>query len=201
MTQLSILLVLAAFSGDPSPSPTLRPGTSIPGPLLDPCASAAANATATLTANDDEDVLNSGTTAYASNPKCTRFVADFHVLSGADPNDSHGTMTFDVAGGATSGAWEGNKAKCESLKVNVSYYKKAAGAGSFAKITSAAFKGVWADGPMFDMCNLVKTSGGDAPSGTPSAGGTETYRVAVRATLAGVVVPVTARIGFEIVPH
>ena len=201
MTHLPMLLVLAAFTGDPQPSPSIQPGTSV-GPIgvLDPCASAAANASATLIADDDEDVLNSGNAAYASQ-KCTRFVADFNVASNANPADSHGTLEFDLGGGITATAYQGSKALCEASKVNVTVYKKAVGASTFTKLTSAAYKGVWSDGSLFKTCNLEKTSGTNPPSGTPNASGTETYRVAVRATQNNVAVPVSARIAFDIVPH
>jgi hypothetical protein len=196
-----MLLVLAAFSGDPVSAPTtLQPGTSTgPVVMLDPCASAAANATATLIADDDDDVLNSGTAAYASQ-KCTRFVADFNVAATANPADSHGTMEFDLAGGITATSWQSNKALCEASKVNVTVYKKAVGATKFSKLTSAAYKGVFSDGGLFKMCNLEKTSGTNPPSGSPNASGQETYRVAVRATQNNVAVPVSARIAFDIIP-
>lgn len=199
MTHLPMLLVLAAVSSDPQPT-RIQPGTSVPPMMLDTCAIAAPNATATLSADDDDDVLNSGTAAYASALKCKRFVADFVVLSNANPADNHGTQEFNVGGGITSTAWQGNKTACEQVKINLTIYKKGVGQTSFTKQTSAAYKGVWADGPMFDTCNLVKTSGSNPPVGTPNGSGSETWRVAVSATQNGTAVPVSARIAFEIIP-
>jgi hypothetical protein len=199
MTHLPMLLVLAAVSSDPQPT-QIQPGTTSPSLVLDMCATAAANATATLAADDDDDILNSGTAAYASAAKCKRFVADFTVLANANPADNHGTQDFSIGGGITSNTWQGNKAVCESVKVNLTIYKKGVGQTSFTKKTTAAYKGVWADGPMFDMCNLTKTSGTNPPDGTPNASGSETWRVAVSATQNGTAVPVSARIAFDIIP-
>jgi hypothetical protein len=190
--------MLTALAGDPQPV-RIQPGTAVPKIVIDPCSTAAANATATLIENDDDDVLNSGTAAYASQ-QCNRFVADFNVASNADPASKFGTETLQLGGGITSNTWQGNKAICESVKVYVSVYKKGVGASAFTKLSSATYKGVWADGPMFDMCNLEKTSGTNPPTGTPNASGTETYRVAVRGLQGSTAVPVSARIGFEIVP-
>ena len=199
MTHLPMLLVLAAFS-DPRPAPSVQPTTTAgPVAMVDQCAIATANATATLIADDNDDVLNSGSAAYASQ-KCTRFVADFNVASNADPADSHGTKDFNLAGGITATAYQSNKTLCESSKVNVTVYKKALGAANFTKVTSAAYKGVWSDGGLFKMCNLEKTSGTNPPTGTPNTSGQETYRVAVRATQNDVAVPVSARIAFQIIP-
>lgn len=198
MTHLPMLLVLAAVSGDPQPT-QIQPGAVNPGIVLDYCAKAAPNATATLAADDDDDVLNSGTAAYATS-QCKRFLADFVVLSTANPADSHGTQEFSIGGGITSTAYQGNKTSCEQVKVNLTIYKKGVGQTSFAKQSTAAYKGVWADGPMFDTCNLVKTSGTNPPDGTPNAGGSETWRVAVSATQNGTAVPVSARIAFDIIP-
>jgi len=195
-----MLLVLAAVSGDPQPAPSLQPGRSVgPAVVLDHCANATANATATLIANDDDDMLNSGTAAYA-NQSCNRFIADFNVAATADPADKHGTDTFDLMGGITATTWQSNKTVCESAKVSVSVYKKGVGAATFAKLTSANYTGVWHEGGLFKMCVMEKTSGTNPPEGTPNASGTETYRVAVRATQNNVAVPVSARIAFEIVP-
>jgi hypothetical protein len=127
-------------------------------------------------------------------------VQDFTVLANANPADNHGTQDFSIGGGITSNTWQGNKAICETVKVNVTIYKKGVGQTSFTKKTTAAYKGVWADGPMFDMCNLTKTSGSNPPDGTPNAGGSETWRVAVSATQNGTAVPVSARIAFDIIP-
>lgn len=183
----TLLSILAAPAINPGAGPVIQ---------LDPCAGGNADASATLGADVDFRVLNSGGIAYASGRGCNRFVADFTVPSNANPADNHGILTYDMGGGFTSTP---SQAACAASALEVTTYEKAAGSNTFVKRTTAKYKGVWGSG-LFQSCNFQKTSGQNPGTDTPNAAGTEVWRVTVRATHNGVAKPVTARIGFQIVP-
>jgi hypothetical protein len=185
-------------AGDPAPSVS---NTSVsaasPKILLDPCRTAAADASATLGANEDAELLSSSGTGYSGSARaCKRFIADFKVTADANPADSHGTLDFGLAGGLKT---DPTQATCAATELFVTTYEKVAGSSNFTQRTSAKYKGQWASG-MFSSCNLVRVSGTNPPSDQPNPAGAETWRVAVRATVNGAAVPVQARIAFDIVP-
>lgn len=186
------LLTLAALAGDPVAQPVSKPKIQ-----LDPCSIGAADASATLGPDVDSRQLFSNGTGYASKAGCKRFVADFNVPSNANPADNHGVLEFDMGGGFAS--TPGSAASCNNTVLQVSTYEKVAGANTFAKRSTATYKGQWSNG-MFTFCNFVKTSGANPPTDTPNPAGTEVWRVAVSATANGVAKPVAASIAFKIVP-
>jgi hypothetical protein len=171
-------------------------------PALDMCRIAAADVTQTLTALDDEDRVTSGSLAYGSRTGCTRFVADFSVLNSASPATAN-TNDF-LADGTVLGTFEGlSAANCAATRVNITRYRRAVGATGFTAETSAIYVGSYsAPGPgVFGGCFAVLSSGNQAILHEPNPAGTETYRVAVRATRNGTVLPVEASIGFVTIPH
>lgn len=196
---LPVALSLLAV-GKPSPTVSKSSVTVSRAPsraLLDPCRTASADASATLGADEDAEVLSSSGSGYgASGRTCKRFVADFVVTSDANPADKHGVLDFDLGGALKTAP---TQSTCANTELFVTTYEKVAGASSFVQRTSARYKGQWSSG-MFSMCNLVRVSGTNPPSDQPNPAGNETWRVAVRATVGGAAVPVQARIGFRIIP-
>lgn len=196
---LPIALALVSNAG-PTPaasdtSPAVAKAT--PRVVMDPCRIASADASATLGANEDAELLTS-TSGYGARARtCRRFIADFTVTADANPKSKHGVLDFDLGGGLKT---EPNQQTCANTELFVTTYEKVVGSSTFAQRTSARYKGQWAGGGLFNMCNLVRVSGTNPLSDQPNPAGSETWRVAVRATVNGAVVPVQARIGFKIVP-
>jgi hypothetical protein len=172
------------------------------GPLLDLCRVAAADATATLSANDDSDRFTSGSLAYGSRSGCTRFVADFVVAPNANPADNHGTMDFLAEGSVLNGFGNLSAAHCAATRVSVTRYRRAVGAASLVRESSATYSGAYTapTATTFGGCYAVLESGDEAAYHQPNPAGPETYRIAVRATRNNVVVPVEASIAFQIIP-
>jgi hypothetical protein len=172
------------------------------GPLLDLCRVAAADATATLSANDDSDRFTSGSLAYGSRSGCTRFVADFVVAPNAEPADNHGTMDFLADGTVLNGFGNLSAANCTATRVSVTRYRRTAGATSFVRESSATYSGAYTapTATTFGGCYAVLDNGDQAAFHQPNPAGSETYRIAVRATRNNVVIPVEASIGFQIIP-
>jgi hypothetical protein len=183
MDPLSIMLAFTALVGEPS--------------LLDLCRIAGADATTTLGADDDVDTLGSGNASYAEGLGCPRFVADFKVLPGAKPASNALGPLFQLSGGPTSTQYQSSAATCDSLRVGLRVYKKAADASAFESVASATYRGSWADATPLTLggCSLVR-SGKEAPAVAPNPAGTDTWRVAVDASIAGRLAPVTAKIAF-----
>jgi hypothetical protein len=165
--------------------------------VLDPCGSGNADASATLGADVDFRELLSTGNQYASKAQCKRFVADFTVPANASPASTHGVLEFDLGGMFASEP--GQIATCNNTELFVSTYEKVVGSNSFAKRTSAKYKGQWSTG-MFQICTFVKVSGTNPPTDTPNAGGTEVWRVAVSATHNGTAMQAKARIVFRQIP-
>lgn len=189
-------------------SPAYTTGPVNGGPIgPDPCGMEAADTSATLGPDTDSIERMSGLPAYSGKSGCKRFVADFHVLSTADPASNIGTLIYHVTGDIE--ALPNQAASCGAVELVVSTFEKAVGARLFEKRTSAKYKGTWIPGGYDEelaitfpaRCGLVKVSGKDAPSDTPNPAGTEIWRVAVSGTVHGKPMPVKASIWFEQVPR
>lgn len=171
-------------------------------PALDMCRIATADSSQTLTASEDDDRVTSGSLAYGSRTGCTRFVADFHVLATASPATAN-TNDF-LADGTVLNTFESlSAANCAATRVNITRYRRAVGASGFTVDTSATYVGSYSSpGPgVFGGCFAVLSSGSQAVFHEPNPAGTETYRIAVRATRNGTVLPVEASIRFISIPH
>ncbi|HET6584968.1 MAG TPA: hypothetical protein VFG69_16040 [Nannocystaceae bacterium] len=194
----NLSLLTAPLQPTAQPAPTLKPGVHVPTPIQS-CSTIAADKSSTLTANDMEDVLTSTGTSYASRTACNRFVADFIVLSSASPGTQFSDGWFKVGGGLMG---QETASTCEGARVDMRVYKKALGASSFASYSNIVLEGDWHDSPTgFDSCSWKVVSGAVGAAAEPNNGGTETYRVAVKASIGGVAKPVEARIRFNDVPH
>jgi hypothetical protein len=193
----NISLLTAPLQPSAQPAPGLSPGMGqVP---IQSCSTIAADKSATLTASDMEDVLTSTGTSYSSRASCNRFVADFIVLSSATPGTQFSDGWFKLAGGLIS---QTTASTCEGAKVDVRVYKKALGASNFASYSNLVLEGDWIDTDGgFDMCNWKVKSGAYGAASEPNNGGTETYRVAVKASIGGTAKPVEARIRFNDVAH
>jgi hypothetical protein len=192
----NVSLLTAPLQPTAQPAPGLQPAVPVP---IQSCSTIAADKSATLTANDMEDVLTSTGTAYSSRASCNRFVADFIVLSSATPGTQFSDGWFKVGGGLIG---QTTAATCEGAKVDVRVYRKALGASSFSSYSNVVLEGDWIDSAEgFDSCSWKIKSGAFGAAAEPNNGGSETYRVAVKATSNGVVKPVEARIRFNDVPH
>lgn len=196
---LLVSLLTAPLQPSAQPAPSLQPGVN-PPVQMQTCSTMAADKSATLTASDMEDVLTSTGTAYSSRATCNRFVADFIVLSSATPGTQFSDGWFKVGGGLIGQST--SAATCEGVKVDVRVYKKALGASSFSSYSNVVLEGDWIDSPNgFDTCNWKVMSGALGAAAEPNDGGTETYRVAVKASIGGVAKAVEAKIRFNDVPH
>jgi hypothetical protein len=195
----NLSLLTAPLQPSAQPAPSLQPGVNAPRQMMT-CATMAADKSATLTANDMEDVLTSTGTAYSTRATCNRFVADFIVLSSATPGTQFSDGWFKVAGGLIGQS--NSAATCEGIKVDMRVYKKALGATHFTSYSNVVLEGDWIDSNGgFDTCNWKVKSGALGAAAEPNNGGSETYRVAVKASSGGVAKPVEAKIRFNDVPH
>lgn len=166
-------------------------------PVLDPCRTQAADASTTLTIDDDADTLASIGAGYATRAlACKRFIADFRVNADASPADIHGIDTIQQFAGSIA---EPNQATCSSWYTYVSTYRKAPRSASFTQVSSATYRGVWQAG-LFSWCEPVRISGADAPDFEPNPAGVETRRIAVSSKINNVWQPVDATIAFQIIP-
>jgi hypothetical protein len=185
-------------------APTVGPATR-PGVIADSCALASPDAQATLGVDNDGNAVHFFGKGYGDGARtCKRYVADFSVLPDANPQ-SNLELNFNVHGEAS---WmPDHKTACDQLKVSNIFYKKAAGAGGFAKIGTLEYTGSWTAYPpkpdqLFGPTGLctLKFKSGAMPKGKPNAAGVDIYRVAVRVTWGGEARSAQASIGFIMTP-
>lgn len=176
-------------------------GTAPIPSAVDPCRSASADDTQLLGDNDPFDVSSSGGAAYGSKTSCPRHIVDFLVTPSTNPPQYYAQeFLADVQdfGQLTS------QSDCENTVISVRRYRKSALSSSLVLESTATYRGDFSPAPAgggFSVCSTILTAGDEAVWRTVSPLGTETYRLAVRATKNGVVVPVSASIGFRPQPH
>lgn len=172
------------------------------GPVVnvDACRSASADDTQWLGDNDAFDVSDSGSAAYASKASCPRYIVDFLVTPSTNPPSYYAN---EFQANARTFSMLTSQSDCENTVISVRRYRKSAGSSSLGLESTATYRGDFSPAPPggFSVCSTILTAGDEAVWRTVSPLGTETYRLAVRATKNGVVVPVSASIGFRPQPH
>lgn len=162
------------------------------------CHNIAADSSAVLSNQDGGDTLASNGIAYANRETCDRFVADFRVAANASPDTSYSDGKFKVGGRMRLAS---PISDCEGTRVDVRVYKKARGASSFATYANYVLQGDWVEPPGgISRCDWTVVSGSLAADAEPNDAGTETYRVAVKASKNGVAKPVDGWIRFNVIP-
>ena len=173
------------------------------GPVVnvDACRSASADDTQWLGDNDAFDVSDSGSAAYASKASCPRYIVDFLVTPSTNPPSYYAN---EFQANARTFSMLTSQSDCENTVISVRRYRKSAGSSSLGLESTATYRGDFSpasSGGGFSVCTTILTAGDEPVWRTVSPLGTETYRLAVRATKNGVAVPVGAWIGFQAQPH
>jgi hypothetical protein len=175
-------------------------GTSPIPTAVDPCRTASADDTQLLGDNDAFDVSSSGSAAYGSKTSCPRHIVDFLVTPSTNPPQYYAQ---EFLADVQDFGQLASQSDCENTVISVRRYRKSALSSSLVLESTATYRGDFSPAPPggFSVCSTILTAGDEAVWRTVSPLGTETYRLAVRATKNGVVVPVSASIGFRPQPH
>jgi len=148
------------------------------------CPGATANATLTMGAGSTGVTQTSPNSGYGSDT-CNRYVLDINVPSTSTPPNNYQPQ-FGLWGQDFSDQGLGtsvSQQECSGFHVDVTFYKKANGAGAFTQIGGGRMNGAWVAGSGFgaNSCHINPAQGFQNPAQTnPPSAGTDTYRIAVR---------------------